>query len=238
MKIIKICPLLFVLVFFYNTNALAQHKDFDVGFLLGTTQYNGDINMTRPYSSPQPAIAGIFKKNFNPHYALRVCATLGNLKADDTDFNNAYQTSRNYYFDNTKIIELSCGVEFNFFEITEDKKTHNFSPFVTFGLGGLYMENSKFYEVFDIPMGIGLKYKVLPRMELRLEWTFRKTFTDRLDQLADAPIDGYQQYKQISFQRTNDWFSLLGLSVMWNFSDSKIPCHIYELRTYNTKKKH
>ena len=237
MKFCKISPLIFLIVFFCNTTAMAQHKDFDVGILLGTSQYNGDINLTRAYYSPQPTIAGIFKKNYNPHYSLRLCATLGNLKAEDEDFDNAYQQNRNYYFDNTKIMEFSCGVEFNFFELTEDPKTHNFSPYVTFGLGALYMENSKWFEAIDIPMGLGLKYKVHPRLELRGEWVFRKTFTDRLDQLADAPIDGYQQYKQISFQRTKDWFSVLGISLLMNFSDSKVPCHIYDLRVYHTKKK-
>lgn len=235
MKIQKV--LLVTITLLCSLSLFAQHKDFDFGIMLGTTQYNGDVNMTKAYYSPQPAIALLYKKNYNSHYSLRLAATVGNLKATDPDFDNAYQINREYFFDDTRIIEFSAGVEFNFYEITPDKKKHNFSPFVTFGLGAMYLEDVKFYEVFNIPMGLGLKYKITPRIELRCEWAFRKTFTDKLDQLANESRDGYLQYKQISFNKTKDWFSVAGISVMFNFSDGKAPCHIYDLRKYDYKRK-
>lgn len=238
MKIYNVFLCCIISIVLYTPQSFAQnHKNVDLGILLGTAQYNGDINMTKAYYSPQPAIALIFKRNYNPHYALKINATVANLKADDKDFSNTYQQERNYYFDNTRIIEFSAGVEFNFFEVTNEKKIHKFSPFVSFSLGAMYMENAKIYEILTIPMGLGVKYRILPKLELRCDWTFRKTFNDKLDQLADAPLDGYQQYKQISFNKTNDWFSILGVSLLYNFSKDKIPCHIYEQRTYNTKKR-
>ena len=33
----------------------------------------------------------------------------------------------------------------------------------------------------NIPVGLGVKYKVKPRVNIGLEWTFRFTTTDRLD---------------------------------------------------------
>ncbi len=220
-----------------SLNVHAQKRSYDYGFLIGTAQYNGDVNMTRPYYSPQPAASIIFRKNFNPHYSLRFNGTYGLLRADDADFSNRYQQNRNYYFDKTQIIELSSMLEFNFFEVTNNKKEKNFSPYVVFGLGVMYIENSKWYEAFNIPMGLGLKYKLLPRLELRGEWVFRKTFTDNLDQLAYQANDGYLQYQQISFKETNDWFSILGVSLLFNISQDQIPCPTYNVRTYNYKRK-
>ena len=101
----------------------------------------------------------------------------------------------------------------------------------------MYIENSEWYEAFNIPMGLGLKYKLLPRLELRGEWVFRKTFTDNLDQLAYQANDGYLQYQQISFKETNDWFSILGVSLLFNISQDQIPCPTYNVRTYNYKRK-
>lgn len=217
----------------------AQRRDVDFGFILGTMQYNGDVNMTKPFYSPQPCIGGIFRKNFNPHYSLRFGVTYGQLKADDWDFENSYQQNRSYYFDDTKILEFSSMVEFNFYEVTPNKKEKNFSPFVVGGLGVMYIEGLKWTEAFNIPLGLGLKYKLLPKLELRAEWTWRKTFTDGLDHLADKANDGYLQYKQISFSKTKDWFSVLGISLLFNFSDEKIPCPIYEGKSYGRyRKKH
>lgn len=221
-----------------SLNVYAQRRNFDYGIQVGTAQYNGDVNMTHAYYAPQPAVSAIFRKNFNPHYSLRFNATFALLRANDVDFDNAYQQNRNYYFEDTKIMELSSMVEFNFFEVTNNKKDKkNLSPYVVFGLGFMYFENSKWYESFNIPMGLGIKYKLLPRLEIRGEWAFRKTFTDQLDQLAYQANDGYLQYQQISFKETKDWFSILGVSLLFNISEDQIPCPIYDIRTYNYKRR-
>ena len=239
MKVLKHIrhTIFFIAAVCFGFCSYGQKKDFDFGFIVGTVQYNGDVNMRSPYYSPRPAFGGIFRKNFNPHYSLRLGATFGHLAANDTDFDNAYQQNRSFYFDDTKIMEASAMLEYNFFEVTNNKKEKNFSPFVIFGIGALYLENIKLYEAINISQGIGIKYKLLPRIELRGEWAFRKTFSDKLDQLADHPNDGYLHYKQISFRKTNDWFSVLGISLLFNFSDEKIPCPIYDLRKYDNSNK-
>ncbi|MCQ2607335.1 MAG: DUF6089 family protein [Bacteroidales bacterium] len=228
---------LFTLLFCCCTiQSIAQRRDVDFGLLIGTAQYNGDVNMTKAYTSPQPAVEFMFRKNFNPHYSLRLNLAVGNLKADDNNFKYKYQQLRDYSFDDTKLMEFSGMVEFNFFEVTTNKKEKNFSPYVDFGLGLLYNENIPIKESLTIPMGLGLKYKLLPRLEIRTEWTFRKTYTDRLDQLAYQANDGFLQYKQISFKKTKDWFSILGISLLFNFSDEKIPCPIYEPKSYQKRR--
>lgn len=220
-----------------SISVFSQRRDVDFGLLLGTVQYNGDVNMTRAYNAPSPALEFMFRKNFNPHYSLRLNFAIGNLRADDKDFDYQYQQLRSYNFDNTRLMEFSSMVEFNFFEVTTNKKEKNLSPYVVFGLGLIYNENIKLKESLTIPMGLGVKYKLLPRLEIRGEWTFRKTFTDKLDQLAYIANDGYLQYKQISFKETKDWFSILGISLLFNFSDEKVPCPIYEIHTHGITKK-
>ncbi len=226
-----------LLLFCLSLNVHAQRRNYDYGILVGTAQYNGDVNMTKPYYSPQPAASFIFRKNYNPHYSLRFNATFALLRANDANFDNTYQQNRNYFFKDTKIMEFSSILEYNFFEVNNKKKEKNLSPYVVFGLGMMYIENSTWYEFFNIPMGLGIKYKLLPRLELRGEWVFRKTFTDKLDQLAYQANDGYLEYQQISCKETNDWFSILGISLLFNISEDEIPCPVYEMRTYPHKRK-
>ncbi|MCQ2606524.1 MAG: DUF6089 family protein [Bacteroidales bacterium] len=229
--------LIFLLFSCCATQIFAQRRDVDFGLLLGTAQYNGDVNMTKAYTSPQLAAEFMFRKNFNPHYSLRLNLAVGTLKANDENFKYKYQQLRDYYFDDTKLMEFSGMVEFNFFEVTTNKKEKNFSPYTVFGLGIIYNENIPLKESLTIPMGLGLKYKIHPRLELRTEWTFRKTYTDKLDQLAYQANDGFLQYKQISFKKTKDWFSILGISLLFNFSDEKIPCPIYEPKSFEKRRR-
>ena len=109
----------------FSTQGYSQRKDIDFGLLLGTIQYNGDVNMTRAYTSPRPAIALIFRKNYNPHYSLRFDATFGRLACKDENFHNNYQQNRDYSFDDSRVMELTGMVEFNFFEVTTNKKEKN-----------------------------------------------------------------------------------------------------------------
>lgn len=225
------------IVLLMSCMSYAQRLDVDFGLLLGSAQYNGDVNMTRAYTHPSPTIGFIFRKNFSPFYSIRAGLTFGRLRCEDSYYDNSYQQNRDFYFDDTRLMELSAMLELNFFEVTTNKKDHNFSPYTVFGLGLMYYENTKWYEHINIPMGLGIKYKILPRLEIRGEWVFRKTFTDKLDQLADNATDGFLEYKQINFKQTNDWFSILGISLLFNFSDDKVPCPIYEPKKYMTRRR-
>jgi len=194
----------------FSTQGYSQRKDIDFGLLLGTIQYNGDVNMTRAYTSPRPAIALIFRKNYNPHYSLRFDATFGRLACIDENFHNNYQQNRDYSFDDSRVMELTGMVEFNFFEVTTNKKEKNFSPYVVFGLGAMYIENVKWYALqpigtegqnymetrkpyslyqFCIPMGLIAKYSINKRWAISGEVGVRFLFTDYLDDVSTTYAD-------------------------------------------------
>lgn len=71
----------------------------------------------------------------------------------------------------------------------------------------------------NIPLGVGLKYKVKNRINLGCEFSFRKLFGDGLDVTDDsnAFLDDPYHMKG-SFLKNKDWYSfcclrLLGISV-------------------------
>ncbi len=231
--------LLCITCLFYSTSVVSQiYRSRDIGLFVGTSQYNGDVNMTNPYYSPHWTAALHLRKTYNYRYSWRVSISYGELKGYDTDFSNKYQQHRKHDFTKTHIYEMASLVEFNFFDITPNEKDHNFSPVLIGGAGIFYSEELKLKEMICFPVGLGLKYKLASNLELMAEWTFRKTYTDKLDQL-DADALGYKRYKQISFNKTNDWYSLLGVTLLINFMSDSAPCHIYDKKGYEifTKKR-
>lgn len=222
-----------------STSVFSQiYRSRDIGIFVGTSQYNGDVNMTRAYYAPHPTAALYLRKTYNFRYSWRLSITYGELQGFDSDFTSKYQQKREQEFTKTHIYEMASLVEFNFFDITPDEKDHNFSPMIVAGAGLFYSDNLPFKEMLCFPLGLGAKYKLAPNIELMAEWTFRKTFTDNLDQL-DALAVGYKKYKQISFEKTNDWYSLLGVTLLINFMSDNAPCHIYDKKGYEilTKKR-
>lgn len=225
--------------FLLSTSGFSQiYRSRDIGIFMGTSQYNGDVNMTKAYYSPHWTAALYVRKTYNFRYSWRMSISYAELKGFDSDFTNKYQQHRKHEFTKTHIYELASLVEFNFFEITPDEKDHNFSPMLVGGAGLFYSDNLSLKEMLCFPLGLGLKYKLAPNVELMAEWTFRKTYTDKLDQL-DADALGYKRYKQISFNKTNDWYSLAGVTLLINFMSDNAPCHIYEKKGYEifTKKR-
>lgn len=201
-------------------------KEFNIGLFVGTSQYNGDVNMTRPYYSPH-LTGGIWAKQvFNHFYTLRYAISYAELKGDDRDFNNMYQQLRGHHFSDNNIYEFAAMVEFNFFEVTPERDRDNLSPYIVGGLGLFYAEDLEWTEILTIPMGLGIKFRASPRIEFNLEWVFRKTFTDKLDRLGSSGV-ALKNFKQYSFDNTNDWYSLMGVSVLFSFLNPGSPCNVY-----------
>jgi hypothetical protein len=64
---------------------------------------------------------------------------------------------------------------------------------------------------------------------ISLEWAYRKTFTDYLDQLPDDEYSGIPSIdnKQRSYAATNDWYSFAGVSLTYKFAFGKTKCPAY-----------
>ena len=232
-KIIVIAAMLLLVPCAYS-QLIENHA---LGFMVGTSQYNGDVNMTRAYYKPFPSAALIYKMRFNNHYVARFSFTYAELQGRDIDFPNTYQQNRRYSFWHNNIYEASAMMEFNFLEFAYAEKRYRtkrenfFSPYVVGGIALFYADQSEFKDIFAIPMGFGLKYRVSDRVELNVEWTWRMTFTDNLD-LMDSNIPYYDLMKQAWFKETNDWYSVVGASVIFALKQKKSTCTIYEKKTH------
>ena len=78
----------------------------------------------------------------------------------------------------------------------------------------------------NIPLGVGLKYKVKNRINLGCEFSFRKLFGDGLDVTDDsnAFLDDPYHMKG-SFLKNKDWYSFLLFTVTWDFGPRCRTCN-------------
>jgi hypothetical protein len=71
-------------------------------------------------------------------------------------------------------------------------------------------------------MGVGVKYKLKPRWNLAAEFTMTKVFGDKVDGLSD--LTGIKS----SFIKNTDWYSLLSVSISYEFGLRCATCHYVE----------
>jgi hypothetical protein len=216
--------------FLLPVSLLAQYQKHELGIFGGVSYYMGDINPTKVFYSVKPAFGLVYKLDLSSRYALRINATYGTLSGSDSKSDNGYQQTRNHSF-SSQITEFAAMFEFNFFPYKPENRYEFISPYITLGLGAAIMpvEDNTIPVKPVIPFGIGLKYAINSRLGLSGEWTYRKTFTDYIDQLPD---DNYTQTpnpdnKQRSYKASKDWYSFAGISLTYKFALGSIKCPAY-----------
>jgi len=109
---------------------------------------------------------------------------------------------------------------------------------------------------FAIPLGIGLKASINKKMGVGIEWGLRKLYTDYLDdvstsyvypsvltrergieasQLSDRSLNlDFEEdqkytnlYRQRGNSKTKDWYSFVGITLVWRIDDNRGRCPSY-----------
>jgi hypothetical protein len=222
--------ILLVILLIFPLSIFAQKKDHEIGVFAGISYYMGDLNPQKVFHEIDPAVGIVYKIDINPRYALKFSGIFGSLHGSDASSKNGYQIARNFNF-NVPISEFVSMIEFNFFPYKPESRYEFITPYVAFGIGVLIIpspENSIPVKPV-LPFGVGCKYAFNKRLGISVEWTYRKTFTDYIDQL---PNDVYTQTatfenKQRSFLGSKDWYSFAGISLTYKFALGSSKCPAY-----------
>lgn len=183
----------------------------------------GDINTIRHFYKPSPAFGAIYRHNFNPRNAIRFHALYGNIRGDDLDFKNDFQQDRGLNF-STSFVDLALNTEFNFLQYRPTKRKENYSPYVTGGIGYnlVFSPDARGSTAIVLTYGAGFKFNVSKRISSGIEWSFRKTFNDRLDGIENHG----PSYN--TFYHNNDWYSIVGIFVTYKFLRYLTECPAYD----------
>ncbi len=219
-----------------NGMSLYAQKTLEGGILAGGHYYLGDINPSRQFHSTQFGGGLFVRQNYNKRWAVRANLTLGTLSGDDADFSNAYQQTRNIHF-NTPLLEIVAQAEFNFlsYKLGSTRHTSPYTPYFASGLGYLLLSNSTTPHNIILPMSVGVKFAIGKKLEIGLEWSFRKTFSDYVDNLsgkeyeqANMKTPSKIKYKQIAFLYDKDWYSFAGIFITYKIFQSGSVCKAYD----------
>ncbi len=217
-----------LLVFFLTLIPLGvsaqEDYRFDIGGGMGMTGYLGDANTSNLWSRPGFDAELLFRYLPNPRWGIKTNFYVGTLSGDSSKMTNVFPDGNSYKF-STTFFELGEMAEFNFFNfgIGESyRKLKRITPYITAGLGvtGWSVEG-KFGAALNIPIGVGVKYKLSERWDLGFEFLMKKTFTDRLD---GEDLDDPQGIKS-SFMKNTDWYSTMTVTISYQFSKRCATCN-------------
>lgn len=207
-----------------QTQASVETYKFDIGAGIGMSGYLGDANESNLFAHPGVGLNASFRYLINTRWALRGLLTAASLSGSTVDMDNVLPEGKVYDF-KSWVYDLGARAEFNFFNygIGETyKRLSRISPYLTLGLGvAMSKSGDDSFVAMTLPMGIGVKYKLRPRINLGLEFTMTKVFGDNLD---SAELKDLYQIKS-SFLKNTDWYSTLMLSISYEFGERCVTCN-------------
>lgn len=207
--------------------ASAQQDDeylMEIGGGVGMVPYQGDFN-GKITSGMQPAGAIVWRRLLNPYMGFRVMGMMGKLKGDATRVETYYpdETTRAYSFDRS-LTDISVTYEYNFWPYgtgRDYRGAKRLTPFVFGGIGATYVSGGE-KKVFtaNVPIGLGIKYKLKERLNVGLEWSMHFSLSDELDGIADP----YGIKSSGAFKNT-DCYSGLMLTLTYSFKSKCRTCN-------------
>ncbi|MBR4325663.1 MAG: hypothetical protein IKP73_09080 [Bacteroidales bacterium] len=185
----------------------------EFGAFLGIGYYNGEINPSRPFYRPKPALGLNLRHVINSRYAASFQAIWCALEGRDSDFTSEYQKWRNVSFKN-QIVELSLQGEINFLPLEPGNDARRCTPYVAAGPGLVVGAFEREGLRFCIPFGVGVKFCPNETVTISAEWKYRKLFSDVLDGITDDRYNlsyGEGAARQRSFLGNDDCYAFFGV---------------------------
>lgn len=205
---------LLVVLVFTCIHARSQEfsKQASISIFTGGINYQGDLNpnsFTLRHS--HFAVGATLRKPLNRWFTLRVGFITGTIEAADR-YNRDNLKQRNLSFF-TNLSEAHVGLELTVLDISSNRFTpymyggiavFHFNPWTYDNNGnktylqplgtegqGLPMSKQKPYELTQValPFGVGLKYALNDAINIGIEFSQRKTFTDHLDDVSGNYYD-------------------------------------------------
>ena len=164
--------------------AQAQEYRFEVGGALGMSGYLGDANNANLLKKPGYVAGGLFRYIINSRMALKANLLTAKISGNSANLANTYPDAQTYAF-SSQLYDLGAQFEFNFLNYgigSKYLKLKRISPYLTLGVGATLATGDGDAFTLNVPMGVGVKYKLGERLNIGLEFTMRKAFSDKLDE--------------------------------------------------------
>lgn len=232
--------LLLLLSFFLPLTSIAQDEPeyrMEIGGGLGMMAYQGDFNGSL-LKEMQPMVAVVTKYKINPRMAWSAQLGFGKLKGSSKDVDTWYPVLHENPIEfSTSMTSFDVRYEYNFWPFGTGKEylgARPLTPFFALGAGLLFtgkpsIKGSPMAETvaepesvvaIQMPIGVGVKYKLGDRLNLTAEWMMHFSGSDKLDGMKDP----YGIKSSGPFKNT-DCYSTLQLSLTYDLWTKCKTCH-------------
>lgn len=253
----------------------------EIGLMAGGTNYIGEMTDSR-FQEVNFAGGIMLRYNPNYNFSIRGSVFYGRINGDDANLSDPESRQRNLHFF-SPLIEFSGQFEWNIlgFDALGSRGNKGFSPYLfagigifkfnpqavfddttyelqplgTEGQGTTPLQGRKKYALtqVSIPFGIGIKFRLAPRIVVGMEYGPRFTFTDYLDDVSLTYVNpailraqyGYHSeylsnrsgeeqgpYDIIS-QKGNrrgdrvsrDWYNWFGVTLSYTLNLNRVKCY-------------
>ena len=212
-----------LLVFVTSVHAQTDPEyKLELGGGIGMASYQGDFNSS-PFKNLQPMFTVLAKYRFDPRRALALNVSYGQLKGSSKDAKTYYPMTNVYDF-KSNVADVGLRLEYNFWPFGtgfEYRGAKRLTPYVAIGLGmTIAKAEGKSATGVNMPIGVGVKYKLADRLNLAAEWAMHITTNDKLDGIADP-----YGIKSSGLFKNTDCYSHLRLSLSYDLWAKCRTCH-------------
>ena len=197
----------------------------EIGGGVGLVGYLGDFN-GRLMAGQQPMGAVVGRYKMNPRMAWAMSIGLGKLKGSSDNVDTWYpgiKDSARVDFSHT-LVDVGARYEYNFWPYgtgREYRGAKPLTPFIAIGVGTSVVKTpAKTVVALNLPIGLGLKYKVGERLNLTAEWLMHFTGSDELDGVKDP-----YTVRSTGLFKNTDCYTTMQLSLTYDVWAKCKTCH-------------
>ena len=249
-RCLTVLVLSFVVCHLTFNRAMAQDDPeyrLELGGGLGLMAYQGDFNGSLA-KGMQPMIAAVAKYKMNPRMSWSAQIAVGKLKGSSEDVETWYPQLHDAPMDfSTALTDFSVRYEYNFFPFGTGKEylgARRLTPFIAFGAGLTFggkpdvkggvapVEGDDELPLpvaqlatgsviaFEMPIGLGVKYKLKDRLNLTAEWMMHFSGSDKLDGVKDP-----YGIKSSGIFKNTDCYTTLQVALTYDLWAKCKTCH-------------
>ena len=209
----------------------------ELGAGVGGSFYLGDAN-NNPFAHLGPMGSILARYVFNPRMAIKGNLAVAHISGSTgTDFfptdawsGTAEGGQPGQVGFKRNVVDVGAQFELNFWGYGIGRGFEGYSritPYMLFGMGLTFAPKPVSMDAgFNIPLGVGVKFKLKPRWNIGLEWSVRFTTTDRLDVSDTDGVVLEAPYGVTSTGFKNkDCYSFTMLSVTYDLFPRCINCN-------------
>lgn len=236
MKLLR--TILILLLTCHIQNGMSQDEIYrmELGGGVGGSFYLGDAN-SKPFAHLGAMGSVVARYIFNPRMAIKGNLAIGHIFGEtdtyfpkDANSENITGGEPGYASFKRNVIDFGAQFEFNFWGYGIGRGFEGYSritPYMLLGAGLTIAPKPVDTNVgFNIPVGVGVKFKLKHRWNIGLEWSVRFTTTDGLDVSNTNGVILNDPYGvQSAGFKNKDCYSFTMLSVTYDLFPKCINCN-------------